>query len=425
MKKVMKAVAALMLMTAVAFAAGCNKQENSNVKVTTYEPQDITPTSVTIKGEVDVLVDGITVTDMGVCWGTSKNPTISDNHMSGNAKGTTFTCTITGLEPGTKYYVCVYATDGFEFYYSTDKVFTTEGNSGGGNGYSSVPEGCINGKFTINEHGTQVYFSKGNLQYQASTNTWRFAENQWDYVGTQFPSDFGDTGGTIMGSDNSNISASYSGWIDLFGWGTSGYDHGAIAYQPWSTSTRDHDYFAYGIMYNDLYSETTQADWGHNAISNGGSQENSGWRTLSGGDGNGEWYYLTCKRNTASGIRWTGGTVNGVNGIILLPDDWADTIYALRNPNGCDYSSNTITATDWVNILEANGAVFLPAAGHRTSIYVGGMGNGCYWSGTATHNGNAFRVSFNNTSFISGGGYSINSDRRINGFSVRLVRRVK
>ncbi len=132
MNKVTKAVAALMLTVAVVFAAGCNKQENSNVKVTTYEPQDITQTTVTIRGEVDVVADGITVTDMGVCWGTSKNPTVSDNYMSGNAKGTTFTCTITGLEPDTKYHVRVYASNGSEFYYGTDKNFTTESNTGGG-----------------------------------------------------------------------------------------------------------------------------------------------------------------------------------------------------------------------------------------------------------------------------------------------------
>ncbi len=82
---------------------------------------------------------------------------------------------------------------------------------------ASVPEGAINGKFSV-ASGKQVYFSKGNLQYQASSNTWRFAEHQYDFVGD-------DTNGNVsVGSDKCNnalISSSYTGWIDLFGWGTS------------------------------------------------------------------------------------------------------------------------------------------------------------------------------------------------------------
>ena len=122
----------------------------------------------------------------------------------------------------------------------------------------SAPTGAINGKFTINSSGGKVYFSKGNLQYKASTNTWQFAANQYDYIGNA----------------NSNISSSYSGWIDLFGWGTSGYNHGANCYQPWSTSQTDSDYYAYGQYTYDLYDQTGKADWGYNAISNGGNVSN-------------------------------------------------------------------------------------------------------------------------------------------------------
>ncbi|MBO4585019.1 MAG: hypothetical protein J5675_00245, partial [Bacteroidales bacterium] len=50
----------------------------------------------------------------------------------------------------------------------------------------SAPTGAVNGVFTVNKDGGTVYFSKGNLQYQASTKTWRFAENQWDYVGGDY-----------------------------------------------------------------------------------------------------------------------------------------------------------------------------------------------------------------------------------------------
>ena len=51
---------------------------------------------------------------------------------------------------------------------------------------NNAPTGAINGKFTINEDGDQVYFSQGNLQYigSASTPYWKFAENQWDCLGT-------------------------------------------------------------------------------------------------------------------------------------------------------------------------------------------------------------------------------------------------
>ena len=93
---------------------------------------------------------------------------------------------------------------------------TTEVNPG------EVPVGAISGKFTINANGDQVYFSQGNLQYQASTNTWRFAENQWNYVGGD---EFNQHYGNVEGSSNNEISSTYSGWIDLFGWGTSGWNN--------------------------------------------------------------------------------------------------------------------------------------------------------------------------------------------------------
>ena len=109
-------------------------------------------------------------------------------------------------------------------------------------GYAQ-PTGAISGVFSVSE-GNYVCFSKGNLQYQSSTNTWRFADHQYD----------------VIGSDNHNISSTYSGWIDLFGWGTSGYNHGAVCYQPWSTSTTDADYYAYGGESNNLYDGYGQAD---------------------------------------------------------------------------------------------------------------------------------------------------------------------
>lgn len=281
---------------------------------------------------------------------------------------------------------------------------------------SSVPEGAINGLFSVSP-SEKVYFSQGNLQYQASTNTWRFAEHQWDYVGTQTPDYNGYFGGTVNGSDNDGISQNYYGWIDLFSWGTSGYDHGSNCYQPWSTSFQLNDYHVYGGDTYNLFDQTGQADWGYNAISNGGNTENNGWRTLTGD----EWNYLFNARNTLIGVRYAMATVNGVSGVVLLPDDWAASIFVLNDTNGGSYSNNIISDSDWTNILEVNGAVFFPAAGHRNQTssnwFVSAIGKyGYYWSSSCNENNNACSMKiFEN--FLS---FECGSPRSF-GFSVRLV----
>jgi hypothetical protein len=256
-----------------------------------------------------------------------------------------------------------------------------------------------------------VCFSQGNLQYQASTNTWRFAENQWNFVGG-----LGGSGlqfGNVSGSSNNDISSSYSGWIDLFGWGTSGYNHGAVCYQPWSTSETYSDYYAYGNSNYNLYDQTGQADWGYNQISNGGNQSNQ-WRTLT----KNEWDCVFNTRYTISGIRYAKAEVNGVNGVILLPDDWSSSYYSLNNTNtnSASYSSNTISASQW-NSMEQHGAVFLPITGHRNGTYVNLAGNddGVYWSATYSDSDSSWELGFTENQLCT------SRTIRHQGFSVRLV----
>ncbi len=265
------------------------------------------------------------------------------------------------------------------------------------------PEGTINGKFSVNADGDQVYFSKGNLQYigSAATPYWKFADHQWDYLG--------DNG---QGSDSQTVDR------DLFGWGTSGYDHGANCYQPWSTSTTNRDYYAYGSGSYNLNDQTGKADWGYNAISNGGNTENQ-WFTLS----HDEWDYVFNTRTTTSGIRYAKAEVNNVNGVILLPDDWDASFYTLSNTNtdNARYDSNIISETEWAT-LEQHGAVFLPAAGNRLGTAINRVGNyGYYWTASRDSGGYSDIYSWNlnfYTSYISwSDGYY-----RVYGFSVRLVR---
>ncbi len=259
------------------------------------------------------------------------------------------------------------------------------------------PVGTINGLFSVSV-AKQVYFSKGNLQFIGSATTpfWKFADNQWDYFGTT----------TGQNSDSETVNR------DLFGWGTSGYNHGAIAYQPWSTSINSSDYFAYGNRQYHLYDQTGQADWGYNTILNGGNIIHT-WRTLTSE----EWIYLFNSRNSA-GQKYGHGRVNEVNGIIILPDNWI-------LPEGLNFISgnsdwgNEYTLEQW-NRMETAGAVFLPTAGYRVEFDISNEDvSGYYWSSSNYNGYPANHARY--FGFHSNGIYATYSDHRDRGYSVRLV----
>ena len=207
----------------------------------------------------------------------------------------------------------------------------------------------------------QVTFSKGNLQYTQSTDTWSFADNQYDY----------------LGEANIAIDADVlADKVDLFGWSTSATNFGV------STSTSDSDYSGSFV------------DWGTKKI---GNDAPNTWRTLSYD----EWKYLLKNRPNASSLKGVA-QVNGVNGLILLPDSWtcpSGVTFKSGFPNnyGVEYYAayQTFTADQW-STLESAGAVFLPAAGYRNGssvTYV--LYEGYYWSATEYNRGNAYGLRFN------------------------------
>ncbi len=359
--------------------------------VTTSEVTDITMNSAVSGGNVTD-DGGAPVTERGICWGNNPYPTVSDDWhiVCGNGLGS-FVGNINGLMPTMTYYVRAYAINSVGIAYGQNLSFTT----------SQVlwNDGILPGLFSVSQ-SDKVHFSQGNLQYQASTHTWRFADSQYEYIG----------------EDNMNISSSYSGWIDLFGWGTSGYNHGAVCYQPWSISDNSQDYYAYGFWNASLYQYSGKADWGYNAISNGGNQENY-WRTLHGPEAD----YLFNRRQTPSGIRFVKAKVNGIKGVILLPDDWGVNTYALNNANNgsSPYDANAISLQDWTNILELAGAVFLPNAGDRSGTYAADFSDyGFYWLADIGGQQIASNVMISESEIVSEASYNF----RYGGMSVRLVR---
>ena len=284
----------------------------------------------------------------------------------------------------------------------TNETYTATFASESGGG-----EEPISAIFSVSET-QKVYFSPGNLQWSAkgihlvagggtAAGTWRFAPNQWDTIGKK----------------NRNISYAYTGWIDLFGWVTSGYDNR----YPYMTST---NYADYGKEFYNVVG--SNYDWGvYNAIYHPKTSiaDTPGtWRTLT----KDEWVYLLETRPTLSGIRYAKATVCGVAGLIIVPDSCTSTCYPLTNVNtsGTDFVSNIIGAPDWSK-MEAIGCVFLPAAGDRFSNSVSRVGSiGTYWSANYAGADNAVNLYFDSSKLDISHYYS--RDNRSCGKSVRLVR---
>lgn len=228
----------------------------------------------------------------------------------------------------------------------------------------------------------QVIFSKGNLHYNPALRKWKFAENQYDYIGDL----------------NSNISNNYNGWIDLFGFGTGD--------NPAKSSP---DFASYG----------TFVDWGTNII---GYDARNTWRTLTYM----EWYYLLYNRPNHSALIGIA-EVNGINGLILLPDNYicpSNIAFksGFHNLFGIEYYSGyqTFTQEDWLT-LENAGAIFLPTCGLRDDGNIENiMTHGYYWSATKDSN-----LYYAHCFFFTSNSSDVHLKTRDEGCSVRLVKDVQ
>ena len=183
----------------------------------------------------------------------------------------------------------------------------------------------------------QIEFAKGNLQYKASENKWRIAENQYDYVGNWYkcylvtgsylrliydeyydgiPKNPDNVDGTVyegaIKSDNTDFDNEVPRtdcWVDYFGWNT--------ANNPLNISYNAEDYAT---------SQDEFVDWGHNLIYDPRADITypaNTWRTLTAK----EWDYIFCRRPNAAqlfGLATLTGhpIVNKIQGVIVFPDDF-------------------------------------------------------------------------------------------------------
>jgi len=308
----------------------------------------------------------------------------------------------------------------------TENMYYTNG----GNGVSiAMTKAYIDAVFTVGSttigSGTTVRFSKGNLQYLGTGDNgdkepkWRFADNQWDYMGDGTNGNVAIDGYSAYNTGSNSdtpTDADKAAARDLFGWGTSG--GGSPATPPYMTINNN------GSIYGGTsIIPNSNCDWGYY---NKAKIENNGgmnWRTLTST----EWsnlFHRTKKIAGSSKKLYGFATVMEVQGIVVLPDNWNGSVdgnfkYA---EDGDDYTVNQYTATSNVTwgTMEAAGAVFLPAAGGRNGSSVNSVGSyGFYWSTSiyVDNRDRAYRVYF-----YSGHCYAAdNYGYRFLGYSVRLV----
>jgi len=93
--------------------------------VTTGSISNITDISADADGEVTD-DGGTSITERGICWSTSNNPTISDFRVTYAGETGSFTVTLTSLNSGTTYYFRAYATNSQGTNYGQEDSFTTQ-----------------------------------------------------------------------------------------------------------------------------------------------------------------------------------------------------------------------------------------------------------------------------------------------------------
>ena len=199
---------------------------------------------------------------------------------------------------------------------------------------ASAPDECIPHLFSIGED-KRVFFSSGNLQYRPLDGAWRIAPEQYHRC---FGIDMalesvGENYADWMGEDK---------WTDLFWYGM------------WIEGGSPN------VVHQGEADYTLPLD--ENGEINAPCAYGAQWMVLSID----EWSYLTEKRPDAE-RKCGGAVVDGVDGLVIFPDDWAA-------PDGLTFVPdfekvkknedipNQYTTDEWA-AMEAAGAVFLPNSG--------------------------------------------------------------
>ena len=225
-------------------------------------------------------------------------------------------------------------------------------------------------KFSVSS-SQKVLFAPANLQATTtdkwSTWTWSFMEHQYSTVEEDY--------------ENNGLNYSKANTASSFKWGATGTSIGGY-FNPNITSMspkqlpeeQRHDLrLAYGEEWGKCANDANSGD---------GLGGYNNWRTPSMA----EWTYVASTRTVTTTNKEPYGyaIVEGVKGIVLLPDNWngaIDPSFVYGSVNGKTNRYSSSTTPSWA-AMESSGVVFLPAAGWRSQpYYVEDVGSyGTYWS---------------------------------------------
>ena len=348
--------------------------------VTTKAISFLTDTSAISGGDI-TFDGGAAVTMRGICWDTLPNPTVSGIHTTDGAGIGNFTTSMTGLTPGTTYYVRAYATNSVGTTYGEEISFRT-------------PRSCP-GAATVTDHEGNVY------------NTVQIGNQCWTRENmrcTTSPS----TGTMIL-----EFPAGYYSYTGKKAY----YVNGDSA----NTAT-------YGLLYNWAAAvDTFHTDYGETSTSAShvlsvtfsGNRRGicpAGWHVPS----NAEWTQLTnYVYNNGYQCSGCSGTINAAK---------ADCIAkALASQTGWNSSGSTYAVGNDPSTNNATGFSAVPAGYYTGSgssgYYAGGYTFGTnthYWSSTQSSNTPYALVHYlsYSTGYVGCNSPSI----KLQGFSVRCVK---
>ena len=328
--------------------------------VTTGEVSNIQQTTAQGSGNV-TNSGGANVTERGICWGTSHNPTTSGSHAYNGTGTGSFTVNMTGLTANTTYYVRAYATNSAGTAYGSEVSFST----------SQIPSYTISVSASPSSGGT---VSGGGTYQQGQSCTVHAAANSgytffnWTEGGSQVSTNANYTF-TVTGNRTLVAHFTYNG-----GGGHAYVDLGLPSGLLWATwnvgadSPEDYgDYFAWGET-----QPKSDYSWGTYQYCNGSASTLTKYCNNASYGYNGFTDNLTTLQPSDDAATANWGTDWRMPTIEEWQELYNSTTHIWTTQNGV--KGELFTATN-------GNSLFLPAAGSRYGTSLGNASTfGGYWS---------------------------------------------